>query len=46
MKKAIEIGNLDNVTWIWANNTNWEYFQDVDEYFTLAVLLGHFKVVK
>ena len=38
MKKAIENRNLDNVKWIWANNTNWEYFQDVDEYFTLAVL--------
>ena len=46
MKEAIGKGNLDNVKWIWENNTNWEYYEDVAEYFTLAISLGHFEIVK
>ena len=46
MKDAIEKGNLNNVKWIWENNTNWDEYKDALYYFTLAASLGHFKVVK
>ena len=47
MKTAIEMGNLDNVKWIWGKtSTCWKDYDDVDEFFILAASKGHFEIMK
>ena len=47
MKNAIIKGNLDNVKWIWKQNSNdWDNYKDVNIFFPLAARKGHFEVLK
>ena len=46
MKDAIRNGNLDNVKWIWNQNSNWDDYEDVNIFFSLAAKKGHFEILK
>ena len=46
MQEAIAEGNLDNVKWIWGKKANWDEYEGVKKYLSLAAEKGHFEVLK